>query len=67
LEKDLVPLLDVPKKSAYEINHKLPEIEKGSEFILECLNLGYQEPLKILENFKKYNFLIDESVSKCIR
>lgn len=49
LEKDLVPLLDVERKCAYEIDLTHPDIMYQSEQILEFLKEGFIEPSAILE------------------
>ena len=34
---------------------------------MKYLEKGFEEPLRILEEFKKYDFLFEESVSKMIK
>ncbi|KAL4494234.1 hypothetical protein ABPG73_018753, partial [Tetrahymena malaccensis] len=63
LEKDLVPLIDLPKLPSFQIDNQLQWIKEGQEKVLEYIKVGYEEPNEILERFKKYQFLMEKSIS----
>lgn len=61
LEKDLVPLIDLQRMPAFQISEDLEWLQEGRQQILEFLELSYQEPKHILEQFKEFSFLIEKS------
>lgn len=67
LEKDLVPLIDLKKESAFEISTELSWIKDALERVHSYLQLGYDEPNQILQNFQRYNFLMEKSSSSIVR
>lgn len=67
LEKDLVPLIDLKKESAFEISTELSWIKEAMERVHTYLQLGYDEPNQILQNFQRYNFLMEKSSSSIVR
>lgn len=67
LEKDLVPLVDIEKRKAYEIDMSNEYIEQGIHNIQDYVQIGYVKANEILESFKKYSFLLEKSVNQVIR
>ena len=67
LEKDLVPLVDIDRNKAYEIDATNEWIEWGVKNINDYVQKGYIKANEILESFRKYSFLMDKSVSQVIK
>lgn len=67
LEKDLVPLVDVEKNRAYEIDSTNEWIEMGTAAIQQYVHIGYIRPLQVLEEFRRYTFLLEKSVSQVLK
>jgi dynein heavy chain len=67
LEKDLVPLIDIEKKVAFEISKDLEEIKEGTKKIVDYVSEGFKEPNEILDQFKKYQFLLDKTPKEIIK
>jgi len=67
LEKDLVPLIETKRQSAFLANSELPEVLKGLERINQYLRQGLKEPNDILQNFKAYSYIIVKSANSFVR
>ena len=67
LEKDLVPLIEMDLEVSYHIkenSREYDEINRGCQIITEYLEKLYAEPHEILENFKKYSFLMEKTAKE---
>ena len=61
IEKDLVPLVEIPKKNVFKVVDETPFLEsKFKEIENYCLR-AYEEPSKILEAFTQYNVLFEKN------
>jgi dynein heavy chain len=63
----LVPLLGIEKIRSYEISIDNEWIQWGSKKIEEYMSIGYRRANEILEEFKKYQFLLDKGVNAVLK
>ena len=54
-------------KISYEIDINNEEIYRAAQKIMKYLEKGFEEPKRILEEFNKYNFLLEESASRMLK
>lgn len=67
LEKDLITLVEIKPKVAYEINENHPDIVEAKTQILKFIKESYEEAQTILEQFKRFNFIVEKSVNSINR
>ena len=61
IERDLVPLVEIPKKNVFQVRDELPFLEAQFQEIENYCQRAYQEPSKILEAFTQYNVLFEKN------
>lgn len=67
MEKDLVPLVDVSKKSVFQADTESTFLEKHLEQIKNFINNAYVEPQSILEQFTQYQFLYERNTKQVFK
>ena len=61
MEKDLVPLVDVTKKSVFLAKSEQEITNKAFEDLSNFINIGFVAPQKILDEFSQFQFLFETS------
>ena len=59
LEPDLIPFLYLPKTISYPLTMKEDFIQKALEKIKEYADIGFREPIEIIEKFRKFEYLFE--------
>ncbi|EGR32288.1 hypothetical protein IMG5_089580 [Ichthyophthirius multifiliis] len=68
LESYLIPLIDLNKNvPIYQIGNYLDIIVKAKEKIHEYVQIGYEDPLQILNKFNQFTFLMNKTINKVVR
>lgn len=56
-----MPLCDVKPKLAFNIEDDMHIINDGKAKVLDYIKKGFEEPQNILNEFKKYEFLVERT------
>lgn len=67
LESDIVKVLGIPATNIFNIEDDYPVIHRAYELIDNYLERAFVEPNKVLEDFQKYRFLMENSTEDIIR
>ena len=67
LEKDLVTFLNLPDRSSFELNAEFPWLKEARAQIKEIFNENQVAPQALLEQYKKYEYILNVDKKKLIK
>lgn len=67
MERDIVKMLNLPKKPLVRIQEDDEFVLNAKEKIKRMIERGFKEPKKILKKFKKYDFLLERSKEEILK
>jgi dynein heavy chain len=67
LEPDIVSLVKLERKVAFEVDKEMPMFAKAFEYLDYLVGKGLERPNEILEKFQKYSFLLHKPAEDVVK